>query len=66
MYCIYIVACFLFLIGGILLLIENNVSAGLPLVVAQSICGINSMIIFIWKLKNYFIAKKANISEFEY
>jgi hypothetical protein len=24
------------------------------------------MIIFIWKLKNYFIAKKANISEFEY
>jgi hypothetical protein len=45
---------------------DPTLSGGLPLVIAQSVCGTISSIIFIWKLKNYFIAKKLNISEEEY
>jgi hypothetical protein len=45
---------------------NHLLSAGLPLVIAQSVCLTITTIIFIWKLINYFAAKKANISELEY
>lgn len=66
MYLIYLIGCFCFLVGGILLVCDNDLSAGLPLIMAQSICGIISSIIFVWKLINYFNAKKLNMSELEY
>ncbi|GHU47891.1 hypothetical protein FACS1894218_3340 [Bacilli bacterium] len=65
MYIIYLIGCFSLLIGGILIL-QNSISGGVPLVVAQGISGTSSSIIFIWKLKNYYGAKKAHMSELEY
>lgn len=72
MYLIYLIGCFCFLVGGILMLLnttsdsKTRLSSGLPLIIAQSICGIISLIIFIWKMINYFGAKSAGISELEY
>jgi uncharacterized protein with PQ loop repeat len=66
MYGIYLIGCFCFLAGGILMTCNGNLDGGIPLVIAQSICGLISSTIFIWKLRNYFIAKKAGISELDY
>ncbi|MDR1991581.1 MAG: hypothetical protein LBP70_02525 [Mycoplasmataceae bacterium] len=76
MYAIYLVGCFLFLIGGICMVLGYGIgkdksigkclSSGLPLIIAQSICGLISSVIFGWKLKNYFRAKKANVTETQY
>jgi hypothetical protein len=44
----------------------NNPSGGWPLIIAQSVCGGISTTIFIWKMINYFAAKKAKMSELEY
>jgi hypothetical protein len=41
-------------------------SSGLPLIIAQSICGVISAIIFVWKIKNYAAAKRAQITELQY
>jgi hypothetical protein len=46
--------------------VDPTLSGGLPLTIAQSVCGVISSIIFIWKLKNYFASKKMHISELEY
>jgi Spy/CpxP family protein refolding chaperone len=35
-------------------------------VIAQSVCGTISSIIFCWKIKNYFNAKKAKLTEAQY
>jgi hypothetical protein len=76
MYIIYLVGCFCFLLGGIFMTAGYGVgpdrnlakclSSGLPLIIAQSICGIISSIIFIWKMRNYFAAKRAHITELQY
>jgi uncharacterized protein with PQ loop repeat len=75
MYSIYLIGCFCFLIGGVLMVcgvgmdnptLARNLSSGLPLVIAQSFCGIISSIIFTWKIKNYLAAKRAKITELQY
>jgi hypothetical protein len=72
MYVIYLIGSFCFLVGGILMVanhhdsITKRLSSGLPLIIAQSICGIISSIIFIKKMKNYCAAKRAKISELLY
>jgi uncharacterized protein with PQ loop repeat len=71
MYAIYLIGCLCFLLGGFLMLFNGDdivarLSSGLPLVIAQSICGTISSIIFINKLKNYFAAKRAKITELQY
>jgi uncharacterized protein with PQ loop repeat len=70
MYTIFLIGCFCFLLGGVFMTagvtVDQTLSGGLPLVIAQSVCGIISSIIFIWKLKNYFASKKIHISELEY
>jgi uncharacterized protein with PQ loop repeat len=57
MYFIYLIGCLCFLIGGVLMAcgigigndpnITQRLSSGLPLIIAQSICGIVSSTIFI-------------------
>ncbi|MDR3329962.1 MAG: hypothetical protein LBS76_01660 [Mycoplasmataceae bacterium] len=65
MYIIYLIGCLCFLLGGILTA-TTSLASGLPLIIAQSVCGTISSIIFIWKLKNYFAAKKAKVTELHY
>jgi hypothetical protein len=75
MYIIFLIGCTCFFIGGFMMIfntqaadqnLANRLSNGLPLVVAQGICGIISAIIFVLKMKNYFAAKRANVSELHY
>jgi uncharacterized protein with PQ loop repeat len=51
MYSIYLIGCFCFLLGGIFMAagvtVTASLSGGLPLIIAQSVCGIISSIIFI-------------------
>jgi uncharacterized protein with PQ loop repeat len=57
MYAIYLIGCFCFLTGGILMMLgigigkdpslQQRLSSGLPLVIAQSVCGTISSIIFV-------------------
>lgn len=46
--------------------LAHRLESGLPLIIAQGICGIISSIIFVWKLKNHAAAKKAKLTEVEY
>lgn len=46
--------------------LQQRLSSGLPLVIAQSVCGTISSIIFVWKIKNYLAAKRANVTELQY
>jgi uncharacterized protein with PQ loop repeat len=75
MYVIFLIGCSCFFIGGFLMIfntqgddkdLASRLSSGLPLVIAQGTCGIISGIIFVYKMKNYFGAKKAKISELNY
>jgi uncharacterized protein with PQ loop repeat len=47
MYSIYLIGCVCFLLGGILMTCNHLLSAGLPLVIAQSVCLTITTIIFI-------------------
>jgi uncharacterized protein with PQ loop repeat len=51
MYLIYLIGCLCFLLGGIFMVagvgLEPTLSGGLPLVIAQGVCGTISSIIFI-------------------
>ena len=45
---------------------DGNLPGGLPLIIAQGVCGSISSIIYVWKLINYFGSRKAKVSELEY
>lgn len=45
---------------------SQRLSSGMPLIIAQSICGVISSIIFGWKIKNYSAAKRAKVTELQY
>jgi hypothetical protein len=46
--------------------VTASLSGGLPLIIAQSVCGIISSIIFIWKLHNKFAAQRLGITEAQF
>jgi uncharacterized protein with PQ loop repeat len=66
MYLIFTFACIMFVIYGLGMTINGNLSGGLPILISNAFCVAIAVVTLSIKFKNIRIAKKANMTESAY